>query len=267
MYYGIPTLIEFENLDECAAFASSLSLHFVKISMDLPLYQYDKLNCDYINKLKEKYGVFFTVHLPAFLNISDFNSLVKEAWFETVKEVISFAKETESPIINMHLNKGDYFTLPEGKVNLFDKYEDYYLESVREFISFCEREIGERDIKITVENTGEFTSFQKKALGLFLKSKVFGLCFDIGHDHKNGNKDENFILKNENKLYHMHFHDSVSWEGNKKDHLPPLCGENDLNKYLYLANRLDLKVLLEVKTKEGIERAVNYLIDTPLPLI
>ena len=267
MYYGIPTLIEFENLEECAKLASSLSLHFVEISMDLPLYQTDKLDKNYIISLKEKYNVFFTIHLPAFLNFSDFNPYVKDAWLKTVKEVIAFAKETDIPIINMHLNKGDYFTLPQGKVNLFDKYEDYYLSSVREFICLCESEIGDKNIKITVENTGEYTSFQKKALGLFLKSEVFGLCFDIGHDHKNGNKDESFIIENQSKLYHIHFHDSIGLEGNKKDHLPPLEGENDLNKYLYLANRCDAKVVLEVKTKEGIEKAVNYLINTPLPLV
>ena len=263
MYFGIPTLMEFENLEDCASFASSLSLHFVEISMDLPLYQTINLSSSYINKLKEKYGVFFTFHLPAFLNFSDFNPFVKGAWLKTVKEVINLAKETESPIINMHLNKGDYFTLPNGKVNLFDKYEDYYLSGVREFISLCENEIGKSNIKITIENTGEFTSFQKKALGLFLKSEIFGLCFDIGHDYKHGKKDESFILENQNKLYHMHFHDATK----EKDHLPPYEGENDLNKYLYLANRLDAKVVLEVKTKEGVEKAVNYLINTPLPLV
>ena len=36
---------------------------------------------------------------------------------------------------------------------------------------------------------------------------------------------------------------------NEKDHLPPYEGENDLNKYLYLANRVNAKVVLEVKTK------------------
>lgn len=262
MYYGIPTLLEFENLEECAKFASSLSLHFVEISMDLPAYQFDKLESKGVNALKDKYGIFFTLHLSAFLNFADFNPLVKEAWLRTVKETIGFAKEIEAPVINMHLNKGDYFTLPEGKANLFVKYESYYLNCVRDFISLCESEIGEKNIKITIENTGEFTSFQKKALNLFLKSDVFGLCFDIGHDYKNGNKDENFIMENTDKLFHMHFHDSTK----EKDHLPPYEGENDLNKYLYLANRLDAKVVLEVKTKECIEKSVNYLINTALPL-
>ena len=61
----------------------------------------------------------------------------------------------------------------------------------------------------------------------------------------------------------MHFHDATK----EKDHLPPYEGENDLNKYLYLANRVNAKVVLEVKTKEGVEKAVNYLINTPLPLV
>ena len=262
MHYGISTLIEFDSIEKSAEFANRLGLSFVEISMDLFSNQLHLLDRDELIKIKEKYGVFFTLHLSAFLNISEYNLLVRNAWLESVKQTIYFAKATDIKIINMHLNKSDYFTLPEGKVYLYEKYEDDYLKSIRDFVKLCEDEIGDSKITITIENTGGFASYHKKALKILLESEVFGLCYDLGHDYKCEKPDEEFYFNNKEKLYHIHFHDSTK----DSDHLPLGEGENNLRKYLYLANELSCTVVLEIKTKEGIEKSVNWLLNTPLPI-
>lgn len=263
MYYGIPTLLELENIEECAKLCSDLGLHFVEINMNLPVYQPDNINTDKLNCMAEKYGIYYTFHLDERFDISDFNSLVSKAYSDTFVKTIDLAKKTKAHIINMHLNDGLYFTLPSEKVYLYEKYGDVYLKSISDFVSLAEKEIGDSGIKVTIENTGGFTSFQKKAIEIMLNSEVFGLCYDLGHDYKHGKPDEEFVLNNKDKLYHIHFHDATK----SSDHLPLGEGENDLVKYLYLASEVNASMVLETKTVEGLKKSVDFLANTPMPII
>ena len=263
MYYGIPTLLELESIEECAKLCSDLNLHFVELNMNLPWCQPDKLDPDKLNKIAEKYGVYYTFHLDERFDISDFNLIVSQAYSDTFIKAIESTKKIKAHIINMHLSDGVYFTLPQGKVYLYEKYEDEYLKSISSFVSLAEKEIGDSGIKITIENTGGFTSFQKKAIEIMLNSEVFGLCYDLGHDYKHGKPDEEFVLNNKDKLYHIHFHDATE----NSDHLPLGEGENELVKYLYLANEINASMVLETKTVEGLKKSVDFLVNTPMPIM
>ena len=72
------------------------------------------------------------------------------------------------------------------------------------FRQLCEKAIGDSGIKICIENSDGFTDFQKEALRLLLPSPVFGLTFDVGHNHSCGGMDEPYIREQKEKLYHMH---------------------------------------------------------------
>ena len=60
---------------------------------------------------------------------------------------IEIAKELNIPILNMHMDKGVYFTLPNEKIYLFEKYKDIYLNNLIKFRNLCEEKIGESDIQ------------------------------------------------------------------------------------------------------------------------
>ena len=71
-------------------------------------------------------------------------------------QTIAIAKQLHIPVLNMHLSKGVYFTLPEKKVSLFNEYMDVYLAKLAAFRDYCEKAIGGEDIKICVENAGGY---------------------------------------------------------------------------------------------------------------
>ena len=54
---------------------------------------------------------------------------------------------------------------------------------MRDFRDEADTAIGDADLQICVENSDGFTDFQVEALDLLLQSPVFGLTFDIGHNH------------------------------------------------------------------------------------
>ena len=76
---------------------------------------------------------------------------------------------------------GIYITLPDKKVQMYDRDFDVYMKYFKLFRESCEKWIGDADIKIAVENTDGFRDYEKKVIEYLLESPCFVLTWDIGH--------------------------------------------------------------------------------------
>ncbi len=255
MLLGMPTLIEMENLEECAELCKKLGLDFIEISMSLPQYTLDSIDVKRFQKIAEHYGIFYTIHLDENVNFSDFNSYAAEASKRYITDTIELSKKLNIPTINMHFHRGEHFTLPDRKVDLYAVYREHYLKSICDFRDMCVKAVGGSDIKICIENCNGYPEFQKEALSILLASPVFGLTFDVGHNHGCGGMDEPYILQNKEHLYHMHLHDAIG----KKNHMALGAGELDIGKCLTLAKKQNCRVVLETKTIEGLKQSVQWI--------
>lgn len=256
MRFGMPTLIETKDLEECVALCKHLKLNFIELNMNMPQYQLDQINVKKLNEIRNREDIFFTIHLDENLNVADFNPLVAKAYLDTVKFTIQLAKEIGAPILNMHMSEGVYFTLPENKVYLFKQYNESYMSNLSEFRNMCEKEIGHANIRICIENTDGYKDFIQAGIEYLLESSVFALTYDVGHDHCIGYKDEAFIKKHKKRLVHMHLHDALE----KKNHLPLGDGDVNVREKLVLAKECDCNVVLETKTIQGLERSASRLL-------
>lgn len=252
---GMPTLIELPSLEDCAALCRELGLQFVELNMNLPQYQTGQIDVSVFQAVRERYGIYFTLHLDENLNPCDFNPYVAQAYRNTAADAVRAAKALGIPILNMHLSPGIHFTLPERKVDLFDVYEERYLKSMRIFRDGCAREIGSSDIKICVENTDGYRDFQIKALDILLESPCFALTYDIGHNCCAGGRDEPVILRRRERLLHFHLHDA----DRSGCHLPFGDGTLPLGEYVHLAGESGGRAVLEVKTVEGLRKSVCWI--------
>lgn len=251
----MPTLLEIDGVEDQAKLCRELGLNFVELNMNMPQYQSDLIDVDLLNSVADKYGIKYSIHLDENTNISDFNPYIASAYLQTVKDTVDVAERLNAHIINMHLSKGVYFTLPDKRTYLFDKYLDVYLESVVAFREICEKRIGSSNVTVCIENTDGYEDFQLKALDILLKSRAFGLTFDIGHSHAAGDRDEKFILSNINKLKHFHIHDAAG----KRDHLTLGEGEINFRKYLEVARQLDASAVIETKTADALRRSCQVI--------
>ncbi len=256
MTFGMPTLIEIDELEDNCKLCKELSLSFLELNMNLPQYQLEGLeNTDILLRLKEKYQIGFTIHLDENLNFSDFNKLVAGAYLETVRRTIKAARKLETPVINMHMNHGVHFTLPDKKVQLYEQYRDNYLESIHNFMQMCEQEIGTSDMLICIENTEGFKNYEQDAITILLQNNCFALTWDIGHSHYQGEADEAFILGHKDKLKHFHIHDARG----KDNHLALGTGDIDLKNRLKLAIENQCSCVLETKTVKSLKESVEWL--------
>jgi sugar phosphate isomerase/epimerase len=97
--------------------------------------------------------------------------------------------------------------------------------------------------------------FTMEGIEVLLGSKVFGLTFDIGHNHSINAVDESFINKHINKLCHMHIHDAIG----SKNHLALGNGEINIKEKLNLAKEHNCTCVLETKTIKGLKESVRNL--------
>lgn len=269
MQFGMPTLIENRTLEENINLCSSLGLNFIELNMNFPEYQVQCLEqTDHLSELARKAGIYYTIHLDENLNIADFNSLVSEAYLETVRRSIEVAKKllplrnvygnSSQPLtLNMHMHHGIYITLPDRKVQMYDRDFDTYMNSFSLFRSKCEEWIGDSEVMIAVENTDGYREYEKKAIEFLLESPKFGLTWDIGHSKAVGEKDVPFIMQHSEKLIHFHIHDGS--EVPPKNHLALGDGEIDLKERLSLAEKRNARCVLETKTIEALKKSVSWL--------
>ena len=269
MQFGMPTLIENKTLKDNVDLCESLGLKFIELNMNFPEYQVDRLeDTKLLYNLAEKAGIYYTIHLDENLNIADFNKLVTDAYLETVRRSIEVAKkllvlrdrygDASQPLtINMHMHHGIFITLPDRKVQMYDRDFDTYMKSFEVFRKKCEEWIGDSDIKIVVENTDGFKEYEKKAVKYLLESQKFGITWDIGHSKGCKEIDVPFILENQENLIHFHIHDGK--EEPPKNHLALGDGDIDLNERLSLAKERNARCVLETKTIEALKNSVKWL--------
>lgn len=267
--YGMPTLIENKTLDENIALCSRLGLSFIELNMNFPEYQIDIIeNDEQFCKKADKAGIYYTIHLDENLNIADFNQLVRNAYLETVRRTIEVAKKLvklkdkygkgEQPLtINMHMHHGIFITLPDRKVQMYERDFETYMAAFRNFAELCGQWIGESDIKIAIENTNGFREYEKKAIEYLLEKDCFVLTWDIGHSKATKEEDVPFILQHKNKLKHFHVHDGK--EIPPKNHLALGDGEINLAERLKLAEECNARCVIETKTVEALEQSVAWI--------
>lgn len=257
MTLGMPTLLELPDIRSCARLSAELGLAFVELNMNLPAYQPGVMDEDGIRRACRDFGIYCTLHLDENLNPCDFNPAVREAYVHTALRAIELAARHDMPLLNMHLHPGVYFSLPQGRVYLFEQYRQEYLDALRAFRDRCEAAIGGTGVRICVENCAGFTPWMLEGIAHLLESPVFGLTLDVGHSHGSKEADRPFILGRADRLWHMHLHDADG----PCAHLPLGEGRVDIAESLRIAKRKGCRAVVEVKTVDGLKGSMERLHD------
>ncbi len=256
MKLGMPTLLELEDIEAQAAFCHELGLAFVEINLNIPCYSPEHLSPEHLCQLKEQYKIEFTVHLPEELDLGSFHEPIRLATVDYIVSVMRWAQACDISVITMHLTKGIYFSLPQGKKYINVQYYSEYIEKLRQSMGQLYNFAESLGINLCIENTNNFDlSHVADSLTILSNFNGFNLTWDVGHDAKSGFVESLTINQFERNIKHMHLHDFNGSE----DHQALMTGVIDINHYLSIAQANHLKVVIEVKDKESLCLSVKNL--------
>ena len=253
--FGMPYLLETPEIEDAARLCAELGLSFVELNMNFPACQAQRLDPQLLYHLRREYGIFFTLHLPEEFDPFTFAEPVRRAWMDVLQDALTLAQALYMPIVNMHLPKGVYITLPEEKVYLYQRYAAEYALAAESLCAVCEQALAGSGVRVAIENTSGFAPHERQAIRTLLRSEVFGLTLDIGHSHTAGNCDESFYRELDSKLIHMHGHDAQG----SRCHLALGDGDIDLAERFAWAERRCARVVLETKTVAALRTSVARL--------
>lgn len=253
--FGMPYLLETPEIEDAARLCAELGLSFVELNMNFSACQAQRLDPQLLYHLRREYGIFFTLHLPEEFDPFTFAEPVRRAWMDVLRDALTLAQALDMPIVNMHLPKGVYITLPEEKVYLYQRYAAEYALAAESLCAVCERMLAGSGVRVAIENTSGFAPHERQAIRTLLRSEVFGLTLDIGHSHTAGNCDESFYRELDSKLIHMHGHDAQG----SRCHLALGDGDIDLAERFAWAERRCARVVLETKTVAALRTSVARL--------
>lgn len=253
--FGMPALMEYQELRPNLELCQELGLDFIELNMNLPYSFPENLSSRDMKKaLKE--GLRFSIHLHDELDLGSLHQSVRQGHLARCEDALRWGAKNGVFLLNLHLNPGVYFTLPDRKVWVYERYLDGYVDSLNDSLSHLSALASALGIRICLENTGHFAHpFMRRAAESVLDLESVGLCWDIGHDARVGRQEEDFMLAHLDRIWHMHFHD---YNG-KSDHQLPFTGQIDCQRFLGLAREQDMSVLIEVKTEVAVRQAVESM--------
>ena len=256
MRFGMPSLIEFRTVEEHARFCAEHNLDFYELNLAFPWFQSNKIDPEELLHIKERYGIDYTVHFHDEINPFDFCPEMRSGCLNNVAYVLDLARHIGAKRINMHLLNGTYSAVNGQKIYAYGLCEEEYLSFVRAFIDLVEKKMaGLDDCIFCIENTSGFKFYHKHAIELMLKSPVFGLTFDIGHNYKASEDDESFILSHADRLRHFHIHDVTK----TSNHVALGKGVLDVDRYLEMARTYNCPAVIEVKEQNALVESLEYV--------
>lgn len=256
MKLGMPALIEFDSIEDNVRLCKKLGLSFVELNMNFPYCMIDRLDPLYLKSIGEANNIFFTMHMPDETDIGSFYDSVRDGYLKLFEEAIPWAAKANIRLLNMHISKGAYMTLPDKKVYIYDKYSDIFEEKFISGLKIISDLAENYGVTVCIENSNNFyLPYIQSTIDKAVKLNNIKLTWDTGHDFISGYKDRKVLLSHEDKITHMHLHDAKE----KKDHQIIYDGILKIDELITFGIGNGLSVLIEVKDVKSLEESIRRL--------
>ncbi|MGO1468610.1 MAG: sugar phosphate isomerase/epimerase family protein [Tissierella sp.] len=253
---GMPALVECSSLNELVDLCLELKLDFIELNMNLPYNFIENINPQILKKITKETNVEFTMHMPDEADLGTFYESVRKGFVELFLDTLDWSFESGAKLLNLHIIEGAKMTLPDKKVYIYDQYCKEYLDKFIRSIKILSKRAEKYDVTLAIENSSNFgKTYIQKVLDKSIQYPNVKLTWDTGHDAVSDFRDRKYLMKNTEKIAHMHFHDARG----KNDHQIPFDGDLNINELVSFARKNEIGMLIEVKTKDALKRSVEIL--------
>ena len=256
MKIGMPALVEYNTLDELVNLCLKLKLDFIELNMNLPYNFIENINPRELVRINNETNIEFTMHMPDDADLGAFHESVRKGYETLFSDTADWACEAGVKLLNMHIIQGAKMTLPDRKVYIYDQYSERFQCNFEKSIRILSEKVKGSSVVLAIENSGNFGKpYIQRALDKAIAYPNIKLTWDAGHDAAAKFSDKRYLMFHEDKIAHMHLHD-VDGE---KDHQVLFEGKLNISELLRFAERKGIRVLVEVKTKEALEKSIDSL--------
>ncbi|MCX5773576.1 MAG: TIM barrel protein [Fusobacteria bacterium] len=253
--FGIPGILELTSLKEYNQFLDTSGMGFFELNMNFPYFTSEK-----VTKLfhsQEDISKIYSIHLPDNLDIAEFNPEIREGNLNLIKNLLHAIPYGSVKILNLHLQLGNCFTLPNKVCFFYELYEKEYLQNIVDSVKILEPLLLDNKVTLCFENTGicQF-SFIQKALEQIVQFQCCGLTWDIGHDAKSHYSDSHYFYNtHQNQIKHMHIHD---FDG-ALDHKELFTGNIDLVQIFKFIQKHHICGVIETKNLQTLNTSIEKI--------
>lgn len=250
MKFGMPTMIEYNSIEENIKLAKTLGLSFIELNLDLP---YCTLTNN-IKKFSKKYNIEFTIHFSEKLDVGELDNDIRNAYLKKIESIIKIGSQLNIKKYNLHLDPGIHFSLPDKKIFIYEKYLTKYKKNLKESCFVLNNLAKKYDVEIMFENL-KLPGYLMEGFKIISTFDNLFFTLDMGHDLKDNSHAEEFFLNYKNKIKHVHIHDF----NGKNDHITLGTGIMDVKNKISLIKKLNVYAVIEVKKAKELVESVNYL--------
>ncbi len=253
---GMPALVECTSLTHLVDLCLELKLDFIELNMNLPYNFIQNISPSELKNITRETNIEFTMHMPDEADLGTFYESVREGFVKLFSDTLDWSYESGVKLLNLHIIEGSKMTLPDKKVYIYDQYSDEYLNSFIKSIEMLSKKANEYDVILAIENSHNFGKpYIQRVLDKAITYPNINLTWDTGHDAVSNFTDKQYLMKNVKKIAHMHFHDAKG----QNDHQIPFDGELNISELINFSKEKDIRMLIEVKTKDALKRSVEIL--------
>lgn len=254
MKIGMPSLIEFNNLEQNINLCKQLDFDFIELNMNFPYNMINVLKYDKLKVIAKENNIEFTMHMPDNADIGSLYDDIRDGYVNLFLKTLKWCKQSNVRLINMHIPSGAYMTLPDRKIYIYDKYADLYINNFLESLSIISDVAVNCDTLVCIENSSNFDlKYVKEIIYHALKLDNIRLTWDTGHDYINKFEDQKLLLLHKEKICHMHLHDA----NKTSDHRVLYDGDLDIEELFKFAQINDISTLIEVKTAQALKQSAE----------
>jgi sugar phosphate isomerase/epimerase len=252
----MPALIEYSSLEENVALCTRLGFDFIELNMNMPYSFPENLSAEKVREAAEANGIEFTMHAHDEVDLASFHGTVRDGHLRRCEEALMWCADSGTKLLNLHINPGVYFTLPDHRVWIFDQYRQRFKETLVESMTYLLDMGKSNGVTISTENSSNFhLPFITEALKELVRLDGFCITWDTGHDAKVAYAERPVLLSHKERIVHIHLHD---YDG-KSDHQVLMTGEIDIPGMLAFAKERNARVLVETKTSLSLQQSMENL--------
>jgi|SRR5690554_2255361 len=252
--YGMPTLIEYNSIEDNILLCKNLSLDFIEINMTMPYCYLENNSISKLNKLKDKYNIEYVMYFPQEIDFGTNYPEIQKANLSLFKRYLEFGTKIGIEKINIHLSSGPNISLPNQTIWIYEQENKQYIMRLKNEVEKLVKTAYPYQIQVCVENpiSSRFTK-----LVFFQLKDIEGLSFtyNVGSDAQGNFLLEPFFQQYSDKVKLMHLHDY------DKENTNQVLFRGIINLYekIEYAKKNDLSVVIKVKTVESLKRSVYNL--------